>query len=117
TATSALAAQIAEKFKWKEFAPSIVSVYPLFSAPDQVEAKVALLNALGALGDRSHIATVEEALKEPEKLVVAAAANAYKLITGKSEPIKVPLNSKIIATAPSLKEAQAAVRARVVLNT
>lgn len=117
TATSALAAQIAEKFKWKEFATSIVSVYPLFSAPDQVEAKVALMNALGAIGDRSHLPLVEEALKEPEKLVVAAAANAYKSLTGKEPTVKVPLNSKVIATPPALAEAQAATNARVVLNT
>ena len=117
TATSALAAQLAEKYKWKDFAPSLASVYPLFTAPDQVEVKVALLGALGAVGDLTHLPTVEAALKETEKQVIVAAVKAYEAITKMESPVKVPLNSKVVATPPSYPEAMAALKAKVVLVT
>lgn len=117
TAVTSLSAQVAEKFRWKEFAPSLASVYPLFTAPDQVEAKVAVLTAIGAVGDRSHMMLLEEAMKEPERLVVKAAVEAYKVITGIDHSAKIPLNSKIIATPPSWSEAMAATRTKVQLIT
>jgi len=120
-AVSSLAVQVAERFKWKEFAPSILLVYPLFSAPDQVEAKVALLDALGSLGDASHEPFLEGLInvdKEPQRLVIEAAVRALKKINDKKDfTSKIPLNSKIIAAPATLAEAQKAVRSKVVLQT
>lgn len=120
-AVSSLAVQVAERFKWKEFAPTIVAVYPLFSAPDQVEAKVALLDALGALGDASHEPFLEGLIdvnKEPQRLVIDAAVRALKRINEKKDfTNKIPLNSKIIAAPATWAEAQKAIRTRVVLQT
>ena len=46
-AIAAYVAQLVEKLKWKEFAPTLASVYRLFSLPDQLEGKTAILDALG----------------------------------------------------------------------
>ncbi len=118
-AVSSIAVQIAEKYKWREFAPSILAVYLLFSAPDQVEAKVALLDALGSVGDSSHEIFLEDLIdKEPQRLVVEAAVKALKKINEKKDlTAKIPLNSKIIATPPTLSESAAATKAKVVLQT
>jgi len=120
-AVTSLAVQVAERFKWKEFAPTILAVYPLFSAPDQVEAKVALLDALGSVGDASHETFLEGLIsveKEPQRLVIEAAVRALKKINDKKDlSSKIPLNSKIIASPATWAEAQKAVRTKIALQT
>ncbi len=118
TALTSLVSQLVEKFKWKEFAPSLASVYRLLIDPDQVEAKIAVLNALAAVGDHSHMDVVEAAIGDNERLVVVAAVNAKKAITGKDDSAKIPHNSKVTGPFPSsYSEVWPATHARVSLKT
>src|SRR5690606_36163647 len=50
---------IVERFKWKDFGPTLVSAYSGLGKPDLVESKVAVLAAIGAIGDNSYVAVLE----------------------------------------------------------
>lgn len=117
TALSSLVAQIVERNRWKELAPTLAATYRLFTSPDQIEAKIAVLNALGAVGDHSHLDVLEIAMGDPEKLVVTAAANAIRLVSGRDETKRIPANSRITSTTPPLSELKAATESTVVLKT
>lgn len=116
-AVSALVAQLIERLKWKEFVPTLTSVYRLFVSPDQLEGKVAVLDALAVVGDHTSVELLESALAEPDRPVAAAAANALKTITGKDMSARVPLNSKVNAPIVNYSEAMSATRSQVVLKT
>jgi peptidylprolyl isomerase len=117
SALSALVSQIVEKYKWKDFAQSLATVYPLFTQPDDIEAKTAILSALGAVGDHSHVPLLEAAMKDTERSVVATAADALKNITGTDESARVPANSHSTPMAFSTREIRIATNARVMLRT
>lgn len=118
TALTSLVAQLVERFKWKDFAPSLATVFPLLKAPDEIEAKVAVLNALALVGDHSHLDVINAAFSDPERLVVQAAANAKKAIAGVDESSRVPATSKGNAPVPSSwSEVRTAMDSRVSLRT
>lgn len=118
TGLTSLVAQLVEKFKWKDFAPSLSTVYRLLTSPDQIEAKVAVLNALAAVGDHSHMDVVENAINDPERLVVVAAVNAKKAITGKDDSARIPVNSKVTTPATNnYAEVRPALQHKIALKT
>jgi cyclophilin family peptidyl-prolyl cis-trans isomerase/HEAT repeat protein len=110
-------AQMATQHQWKDFAPALVAHYPKLNSVDHLEAKIAALTALGALGDTSVAPFVLAAVSDKEKLVVEAAVKSYKALTQKDLSDKIPLNSKVEAPAPLLSAVQSAVRMRVALKT
>lgn len=116
-AIASLVSQLVEKFKWKDFAPTLANVYPLFTQRDQVEAKVAILGALASAGSYAQTEVIQAALTDPDKVVVTAAVRALKEITGKDESAKIPLNSKPSLPTPLAGDIASAVNRRVVIVT
>jgi len=112
-----LVAQTADKFKWKDFAPSLATVYHLFTQRDQIEAKVAVLSALGSIGDHSHLELFKTALSDPDRVVIMAAVEGIKSISGKDESARIPLNSASSNPTPSAKEIADSVRRTFVIKT
>ena len=56
-------------------------------------------------------------MNEPDRPVVAAAANALETITGNNVSARIPLNSKVNAPPVDIAEAMAATRSQVVFKT
>ncbi len=52
--TSQISALV-EQYQWRDFAPILSTIYRFFTSDDQVEAKVAILNALRAAGDSANL--------------------------------------------------------------
>ncbi len=98
---TSMVAELAEKMRWKDFATSLATTYPLLTRPDQLEAKESILSALGTVGDNSHLPLLQSALNDPEKGVVSAAGDAIKAISGKDESARIPLNSQVKDSTPS----------------
>jgi cyclophilin family peptidyl-prolyl cis-trans isomerase/HEAT repeat protein len=118
TGITCLVAQLAMKRVWKDFAGSLASVYPLLDDVDQIEAKIATLDALAVVGDRSHVELLDSALNDPERLVALSAAKAKLAVTGQDDSAKVPKTSIIKKpTPPTYEKAMAATRRRVKLVT
>lgn len=114
---TALIAQLANQFKWKDFATLLASSYGVFTREDHVEVKVGILNALGTIGETEQAGIVESATNDKDKLVVVAAVNALKQMTGKDLSQKIPLNSKINSSVPNWQELTNALNKRMVLKT
>lgn len=118
TGITCLVAQLAQKRTWKDFAGSLAAVYPLLDDVDQIEAKIATLDALGVVGDRSHVELFDSAINDPEKLVSQAAAKAKLAVTGQDDTAKVPKSSIIKKPqTPPYEKAVAATRKRVKIVT
>jgi len=117
TAVVTLVAQVAERFRWKDFGGPLGASYRLLRSADQIEAKVAVLNALGAVGDHSLLDVLETGIQDGERLVASAAVAALKSITGRDESARIPPNSRVTAKTPGWGEAQAAAGATVTFKT
>jgi hypothetical protein len=63
------------------------------------------------------VPVIEGAMKDSERAVIAAAADALRAITGKDESARVPPNSHPAPLSFSTKEINEAQRARVILKT
>jgi cyclophilin family peptidyl-prolyl cis-trans isomerase/HEAT repeat protein len=116
-AISASVASIVERLKWKEFGTSLASAYSGLSKPDLVESKVALLAAMGSLGDPALTPILESALKDTERSVVVAAVDALRESSQKDLSSAIPPNSKAFPFPFSSSEVAAAGGTRVVLKT
>jgi cyclophilin family peptidyl-prolyl cis-trans isomerase/HEAT repeat protein len=115
--TTAMIGELVEKARWKDFAPSLIAVYPLLKRRDDVEAKQSVLNALEAVGDNQAVPLLQQALGDPDRGVALAAAAALKTITNVDHSAEVPPNSRYeIPLAPDA-ELHAAVRSRATLAT
>lgn len=110
-------APIVERHKWKSFGAPLALAFQAVNKPDLVESKVAVLTALGSLGDSSAVPIFEAALKDPERMVAMAAADALKESTSRDESAQVPSNSKSPAFAFSGAEVEEAARTTVTLKT
>jgi cyclophilin family peptidyl-prolyl cis-trans isomerase len=116
-AVVASAASAAATHGWVEFAPDLAAVYDASPGGPWIEGRLAILGALGALGDTSVLATVTRALDDPERVVVAAAADAYLALTGTDVSARVPLASRVTTDTPSARLVARALQAKVVLVT
>lgn len=114
---TALISQLAEQFKWKDFAPLLASSYGIYTQEDHVEVKVGILNALAIIGDTSQSSIVELATNDRDKHVVTAAVAALKVMTGKDLSQKIPLNSKINSRVPNWQDLKTALSRHVVIKT
>lgn len=118
TGITCLVAQLVGKRAWKDFAQSLAAVYPLLDDVDQIEAKIATLEALALVGDRSHVELLDSAINDPERLVSAAAAKTKLALTGQDDSAKVPKTSIIKKPpTPSYDKAIAATKKRVKIVT
>lgn len=108
---------LVEQHRWKDFAPILTTIYQFFTAPDTIEGKVAILNALSTAGDSSSLEIIKTGLKDSDRLVVVAAVKAMKAITGKDESAQIPLNSSYPVTVPTQAALQASSGARIAFKT
>lgn len=113
----ALIAQMAERNKWKDFASVLTTAYTLLTQPDYIEAKVAVISALGAIGSSPQVELLEKLVGDPDRLVGAAAASALKSLTGKDRTPRVPASNVAIPTVPLLEDTIRAAQARYVIKT
>jgi peptidylprolyl isomerase len=116
-ALTSLIADIAARRRWADFAADLVAVYPSFTRPDDVEAKVVIINALGELGDQSVLPLLETELTSVDHVVAVAAAAAIQKLTGQDVSDRVPPASGTRGETPSLSELRDAVNARVRIMT
>lgn len=79
TAASAMADSI---FRWEFVAEALEEAYSRLKSPEDVEPMVAILTALGELEDRKVVSLLERALKDHDRPVGLAAAEALRKITG-----------------------------------
>jgi peptidylprolyl isomerase len=113
--SSTAAAAVA--FGWKDFAPDLARAYDGFVGPTGLDGRVAILGALGALGSAADVPLVERGLADAERTVVAAAADAYKALTGADVSGRIPLASRVDAETPSGSEITRALAKSVLLVT
>jgi peptidylprolyl isomerase len=116
-AVVASAASAAAAHQWVDFAPDLAAVYDASPGGAWIEGRLAILGALGALGDTAVLPTVTRALDDPERVVVAAAADAYLALTGTDVSARIPLASRVTGDTPSAGTIARALRAKVLLVT
>jgi cyclophilin family peptidyl-prolyl cis-trans isomerase/HEAT repeat protein len=116
-AKTSTAADVAMQLGWRELAPTLADVLLKMTASDLLESKISLLAALKELGGVEQKAALEEALKDDERLVALAAAEALEKISGESYSAHVPVVSRITATTPSIDEIIRATQSQVLLQT
>jgi len=116
-AKTSTAADVAMQRGWRELAPTLAEVLLKMTASDLLESKISLLAALKELGGVEQKAALEVALKDDERLVAQAAAEALEKISGESWSAHVPVVSRITATTPAMEEILESVRAVVRLET
>jgi cyclophilin family peptidyl-prolyl cis-trans isomerase/HEAT repeat protein len=102
---------------WTEFAPDLAAIYEASSGGAWIEGRMAILGALGQLGDATILPTVTRALDDPERVVVAAAAAAHLALTGTDVSARIPLASRVTADTPSARTLARALRSKVRLVT
>jgi cyclophilin family peptidyl-prolyl cis-trans isomerase/HEAT repeat protein len=110
-------ADLAKDKKWDRLAMDLAKSYEKLTAPDDVEAKLSVLSALAEIGSRDILTTLEVALKDDERLVALAAADAIKKITGQDVSNRVPERSVIRAATPSIQELVNATQSRLQVDT
>ncbi len=110
-------AGIVERFKWTDFGGALATVFPSFNKPDLVETKIALITAMGSLGDATLLPLIETALKDSERLVALAASDVLREATKKDFSALVPVSSKAFPFVFSASEITQAEKARVVIRT
>jgi cyclophilin family peptidyl-prolyl cis-trans isomerase/HEAT repeat protein len=111
------ASQVVSRYQWKEFAPTLATALTKLTQADQVEPKIALLSALGAVGNSSQSPLLQTALNDPQKAVAQAAVDALKAITGQDFSQRIPPNSRFPTSSFQWDEIDRASRAEVVLKT
>ena len=113
--TISAAALIKEK-KWSDLSDALVQALTVAHV-DDVEVKVALLEALGTVGDRTVLPAIDVALNDGDRSVVVAAAAAWKAITGDDVSNRIPPASRVSAVTPGAQEVADAIAATVRLET
>jgi peptidylprolyl isomerase len=116
-AVVASAASAAATHAWADFAPDLAAIYEASPGGTWIEGRLAILGALGALGDATVVPTVTRALDDPERVVVAAAADAYLALTGTDVSARIPLASRVTGDTPTAGAIARALRAKVLLVT
>ncbi len=116
-ALTATVAEVAGRLVWKDFAPALAEAYAAFVKPDDVEGKMAVLDALGKVGDATYLPLLEGALTDDSRQVGLAAAAAYQAISGTDVSGRVPAVSTVRAVTPSAFQIRRAVAAKVRLET
>jgi cyclophilin family peptidyl-prolyl cis-trans isomerase/HEAT repeat protein len=111
------AASAAGAHGWTEFAPDLAAIYDASPGSAWIEGRMAILGALGNLGDMSVLPTLERAFDDPERVVVAAAADAYLALTKTDVSARIPRASRVTADTPSARSIAHALRAKVLLVT
>lgn len=115
---SAVVADFVETHQWKEFADLLAPAYDQIPRPDDMEARVTILSALGAIGNTRQLSTIETALGKPDRAEVVAAASAYKAITGVDVSERIPVASRVEnMPTPAMEEITKALDSRVLLIT
>jgi cyclophilin family peptidyl-prolyl cis-trans isomerase len=102
---------------WTTFAGELAAIYDASPGGAFIEGRMAILAALGQLGNTAVLPTVTRALDDPERVVVAAAADAYLALTGIDVRARIPLASRVTDDTPSPGAVARALRARVLLQT
>lgn len=113
--TAGVASLIKEKH-WSDLSGDLVRAFQASHA-DDVEVKVAILEALQTVGDATLEVFLRQAVGDPDHSVSLAAANALRDLTGIDLSQQVPAISRVIATTPSLAELRAAVSNQVRIET
>jgi cyclophilin family peptidyl-prolyl cis-trans isomerase/HEAT repeat protein len=118
-ALTSIVAEAAGRRAWKEFALPLTKAYATFTRPDDVEVKVAVITALGLLGEAHAdvLAVLRTALADDERSVSQAAADAIKALTDTDVSDQVPASSIVHAETPSIGELRAAATSRLVVRT
>ncbi|MCB0403893.1 MAG: peptidylprolyl isomerase [Bdellovibrionales bacterium] len=116
-AVTAVIADLIRQFQWNDFTSELTEAYSTFKRPDDVEAKVAILNAVAASGDAAAKPLIEGALKEPDHLVASAAAYAYRELFKQDPKVPIPLNTTFAGPSPPIEGVQKALRATVRIQT
>ena len=111
------AASAAGAHGWTPFAPDLAAIYDASPGGAWIEGRMAILGALGQLGDTTVLPTVTRALDDPERVVVVAAADAYLALAGTDVSARIPLASRVTAETPSARALARAQRSKVVLIT
>lgn len=109
-------AGLAKEKKWTAMAGDLVAAFEQAN-PDDVEVKVALLEALGVIGDASLEGFFKRAISNPERSVAAAAAAALKAVTGEDLSSQVPPISRVVAVTPTLQDLRLALNTQVEIET
>ncbi|MBI5463817.1 MAG: peptidylprolyl isomerase [Ignavibacteriales bacterium] len=78
--------------------PEFINAYKKLKSPDDVEAMQAVLETLGKIGNADCIATLESALRDPDRTVARQAAEALKRVTGNNYDTLVAKSTKPIYT-------------------
>ena len=77
---------------------ALKGAFSTLTSPDDVEAMQAAIAAMGRIGDKRFVSSLESALKDADKTVAAAAALALHDITGKDYSSQVPKSTKALHT-------------------
>lgn len=115
-ALTATVAETAASLDLRDLAPDLAASYLTQEAND-VEAKLSILIALGKIGSKDQLESIEGALKDDERLVVIAAAAAYKSITGEDVSANIPATSTIHSDLPPMADIARATKSAIVLHT
>jgi cyclophilin family peptidyl-prolyl cis-trans isomerase/HEAT repeat protein len=116
-AVIASAATAAGAHRWTAFAPDLAAIYDASPGSAWIEGRMAILGALGQLGDTTVLPTVTRALDDPERVVAVAAAAAFLSLTGSDVSARIPLASRVSADTPSARAMARALGTKVVLVT
>jgi cyclophilin family peptidyl-prolyl cis-trans isomerase/HEAT repeat protein len=117
TAVFGSIASLAGTLLWTDLAEEFALAYDEFEGPAEMDGRITVLSALGALGDATYLPVVERGLLDAERNVVQAAADAYLAITKTDVSAKIPLVSKVSTETPSARKIARALGKTVVLVT
>jgi cyclophilin family peptidyl-prolyl cis-trans isomerase len=102
---------------WTDFAGDLAAIYDASPGPAFIEARLTIMSAFGQLATTTVLPTVTRALDDPERVVVTAAAAAYKALTGTDVSARIPLASRVTDATPGAATIGRALRANVSLET
>ena len=109
-------ADTATSLELRALAPDLATSYVTLNT-DDVEAKLGILGALEKIGSKDQLSAVELALKDDERLVVAAAATTYKALTNVDVSARIPSTSTVRSELPPLSDIARATKSVVLLRT
>ncbi|WP_394835377.1 peptidylprolyl isomerase [Pendulispora rubella] len=102
---------------WTDFANDFRALYGAFPGGANLNGRMAVLYALGKIGDTSDVPLFERGLLDDEQLVSQTAADAYKAITGVDASDRVRKASIVRTPTPSTWEMERAVSSFVYMET